>query len=427
MRNKIKRIGLLLIFFLTLFCNNTVFGQNDVEIYRIVKDANELAENDKLIIVNREHQMIMGSQKTDNRDAVEMEMSGDIIYRNSNVGESFVLKGEKDKWGFLTKDNKYLCSSTKNGENRLLTEDKLDGFGKAKITIDISCNAVIKFQGSTVKNYKGNMRYNDTYKLFNCYGETNDQKPVQIFKKVSNQSIITISGNEENDNNTNAIKDAYAEGTPKNIEIKRSFIGDGGWYTLCLPFALNEDDIKTTFKGTKFYEFSSVETNDNGAMLLNFKEVKETTSGTPYLIQPLKDTEITNPWFENKVINVNQPTSIVHSLSDGSNACKFVGVFDPTPIEGRNIRFVGANGSSLVTPNGDNSKLKALRAYIILPDDVKVAKINSSGNTSAIHSVDANKKSGSTRIYNLNGEYIGDSEANLPSGIYIVNHKKVVK
>lgn len=412
---------------LMVFGNNHVCGQDKKEVYRLVTDINQLFADDTLVFVNQEHKKIMASQKTNNRDAVEIELSGNTLNRNTNEGESFVLKGENDNWSFLTFDNKYLYANGKDNNNYLKSKDELDKYGKAKISIYANGNAEIIFQGETSKSYCCSMQYNSTSQLFSCYKKLNGQEPVQIFKKVTDIENVIIGGNYENDNNAKIINDAYMDGKPHNIEINRSFVGDGGWYTLCLPFALTQQDIKTTFKNSKFYEFSDIEKNERGGLQLNFKNVKETTSGTPYLIQPVKGSEIVNPMFENKLIDVTTPLSVDFTLEGDGGTCSFVGVFNPTLLNGKNIRFVGSNGNNLVIPNGDNSKLKALRAYIIMPDNITAASIKTVDSSTAILITETNNATKPIRIYNLNGMYIGNSLDKLPSGIYIMNHKKIVK
>lgn len=42
------------------------------------------------------------------------------------------------------------------------------------------------------------------------------------------------------------------------------------------------------------------------------------------------------------------------------------------------------------------------------------------------HTVDVDKNVGDGRIYNINGQYVGNSANNLQKGVYIINGKKIV-
>jgi hypothetical protein len=48
-------------------------------------------------------------------------------------------------------------------------------------------------------------------------------------------------------------------------------------------------------------------------------------------------------------------------------------------------------------------------------------------NTTAIQSVSAHKDIKTTRIYTLDGRYVGTDPDLLPRGMYIINGKKIVK
>jgi hypothetical protein len=71
--------------------------------------------------------------------------------------------------------------------------------------------------------------------------------------------------------------------------------------------------------------------------------------------------------------------------------------------------------------------LKGYRAYFVIPSTNAGAKMLMSFDdvVDGIHTVNADGTS-TSKIYNINGQYVGTSKEGLAKGIYIVNGKKVV-
>ena len=139
-----------------------------------------------------------------------------------------------------------------------------------------------------------------------------------IYKKASSATTtdITLDGLSAEAKNVEALN-GYEGKIVDKITINRSFAADGGWYTLCLPFALTADDIKTTFKDALFNEFESVSVNAQGVAQLKFKKVTETKAGVPYMVLP---REVVNtPVFTDKTIKETTPKTITRTCkaSDG--------------------------------------------------------------------------------------------------------------
>ena len=269
--------------------------------------------------------------------------------------------------------------------------------------------------------------------------------PIYIYKKADNtpKISITLDGRSSDAANQQTLS-AYDGKTVDKITLSRSFAADGGWYTICLPFALTADDITTTFKGALFNEFNGVTVNDDGYARLQFKKVTETTAGVPYLVLPKEFVD--NPVFTSKAITAT-PQTISHTCTAGTGgeelAYAFIGVFDPTVISGDNVRFVGGDKSTeLLIPDGPGT-MNGLRAYFLFPDSstglITHAKIgveedqatginavNSlypSGNTDR---TDGRRSSASAAVYTLTGQKAGSKGSILAPGIYIKNGKKIV-
>ena len=101
---------------------------------------------------------------------------------------------------------------------------------------------------------------------------------------------------------------AANEGKVMDVQVKRTFKSNDGYYTICLPFNIDASEIG------KAYQVTSI--SDAGAEGFNmiFTEVTgELEAGQPYLILP---KDLTNPIFENVTI-VNTTGSSVQAQGAG--------------------------------------------------------------------------------------------------------------
>ena len=104
------------------------------------------------------------------------------------------------------------------------------------------------------------------------------------------------------------------------------------WSTICLPFNLDEDELKTYFgDDVKLAEYSRL---DGGGTLMVFKKQDQLLleAGVPYLICPSK--AVTNPTFTEVVPSIQTPKTIKISSSD---AVGFTGTFFKTNIPTTNV------------------------------------------------------------------------------------------
>lgn len=267
--------------------------------------------------------------------------------------------------------------------------------------------------------------------------DTTTSSDTYIYKKASSATTtdITLDGLNAEAKNVDALN-GYEGKTVDKITINRSFAADGGWYTLCLPFALTANEIKTTFKGALFNEFESVSINDQGVAQLKFKKVTETQAGVPYMVLPRNTVEA--PVFTNKTITETPKTIIqTYTASDGKTLdYQFVGVYDPTLVSDvNNVRFVGGDkGTELLMPVGEGT-MKGLRAYFVFPNNtngnITLANLNvEDDSTTGINTVlrpEANvTDANSSAIYTLSGQKVQKKNNSLIPGIYIQNGKKFI-
>ena len=245
------------------------------------------------------------------------------------------------------------------------------------------------------------------------------------------QVQLTLDGRASDAKNAEMLS-AYNGKTVGSITVSRAFAADGGWYTLCLPFALTAADIAKQFKGALFNEFTGVEMTDNGTARLQFKKVSETKAGYPYMVLP-KET-VDNPVFTDKTLT-STPQTVIHSCQPAGSATvlnyQFAGAFDPTLVSGNDIRFVGGDkGTELLIPDGEGT-MKGLRAYFRFPEHsegvITLSKLNvDNGEATGITGVvpSSGKASRVQAAYTLSGIRMPSAQQ-LKPGLYIKNGKKV--
>ena len=145
-----------------------------------------------------------------------------------------------------------------------------------------------------------------------------------------------------------------------NVAINRTIKATGEWFTLCLPFDMDEDKVFEVFGNSTIATL--VGSEDRGSLIhLNFDYVKAIEAGKAYMIKPGKDF-VAGSIIEGVTIkNVNP-----ENLKSTCEHMHFQGVFDQYLLEGDNKRFVSAN-NYLYSPADGGSKMGAFRCYFTIP------------------------------------------------------------
>lgn len=423
----------LFIIYIIMF--SIVVRSQDDTVFRLVRDASELKEGDVLVIVNRSAGVALSTeQRSNNRGSTPIAIADDNIVVTPQC-QFLILEGTASGWYFNT-GNGYLAQKDGGKAQSFLTQADKDNNSRALIDVSSATGeAEVKFQGGgTYRTIQCNT-FNSPI-IFSCYSGTLNKGEVYLYKGSAIPHFpisIILDGDTQEADNSDAIA-SYLNMTVDRVTLQRTFVGDGGWYTLCLPFALTAEDISTKFLGADFQEFTGVTMNVDNTFNLDFKSVSQTQPGVPYLVRPVEGTEINDPVFMNKLISEAQPLSVVHALqTEPFSEYSFTGIYNSTdlfqvdPSAGKTIRFVNADGTQLVRPINDGTKLKATRAYVRLPAaDTKARIRHHEGETDGIYHLNVDSPSRHTGVYDLSGRYIGSSAEGLAHGVYIVDGRKIV-
>ena len=426
----------ILCFIALLMCNALKAAVGDR--YTLVTSTSELVDGDEFIIVDKSFHQTVGSFIPSRFDGCPVTLEGnDAVISDPNTTIFVLEKTEKYSYIKTLSEGKYLSGNKSESEINL--EDKISSTNRdlCKVTFNFESNHNVKIEigSKDYKNFWCNNKNDGTY-IWNVY--TVSSSTTYIYKKSGSATTvdITLDGLNSTADNAATLK-GYDGKTVDKITLKRGFAADGGWYTLCLPFALTAKDISETFNGALFNEFESVSVNAQGVAQLKFKKVTETKAGVPYMVLP---REVVNtPVFTDKTIKETTPKTITRTCkaSDGEQlSYQFVGVYDPKEVSGENnVRFVGGNqGTELLIPDGKGT-MKGLRAYFVFPNNtngnITLAKLNvEDDSTTGINTVlrpetnvtDAN----SSAIYTLSGQKVQKKNNSLIPGMYIQNGKKFI-
>ena len=234
---------------------------------------------------------------------------------------------------------------------------------------------------------------------------------------VSTVPLITIS---ESSSNATTLSDN--NGKIANVTLGRTFAA-GIWNTLCLPFDVTTESVKTAFGQTDtpgLRVFNSVDENT-----MKFIAPDGTISaGTPFLLKLA--TECSNPVFTGVTISSTAAQTVIHG--DYS----FTGTYSPVEITDASALFLNSQGKLFKVKSDDsNHTLAGLRAYFTVPANAArpLISIDDADGTATGISPSTIHQNLSTRYYTLSGRPITTPTA---SGIYIVRQadgttRKIIK
>lgn len=210
---------------------------------------------------------------------------------------------------------------------------------------------------------------------------------------------------------------AIAAKTDVAVSLKRTFYKDGGWNTLCLPFAVNATD----FEGAEVREVDVTQSSENTIV---FKKATTIEAGKPYLIKwaktPNEVCDFVNTFEGVTLVATATPVKV-------NDAITFTGFYNKATADklGASVAAIGAGNKLFKVTSGE---MKGFRAAFVLNPATPAAgiKVVIDGTTTGIEDLVVDGVKANGRVYNLNGQYVGNSLNGLQPGIYIQNGKKVV-
>jgi hypothetical protein len=234
----------------------------------------------------------------------------------------------------------------------------------------------------------------------------------------------------------------------------RTLYKGGSWYTICLPFPLNEEQMAASdLAGATIMELDATGTYADdkgdhktgfdaasGTLYLYFKSATSIEAGKPYIVKWTSGSDITDPVFPGVTVT-STPAGTVEAKNSGLNTVQFIGTYSPTPLtpNDKSNLYLGA-GSTLYYPNGANNAdgqyyVNACRAYFHVDLDgsagvrVFVFNLGDDEVTTGIEGIGQLDNLQFDDWYDLSGRKLSNgksSNGQMKKGVYIHNGKKVV-
>lgn len=244
--------------------------------------------------------------------------------------------------------------------------------------------------------------FNNTQTQINYADVTN----IRVYVEYPN--VKTFEYNENKANNIEAWEIS-------DITLNRTLVANK-WNTLCVPFAISEEEIKANFgEGTLVEKLDAVNGNT-----VNFADATSIEPGVPYLIKPtVAGTTYT---FNGKDVIADAPKA------EGNADVTFQGIYSPTDITNNGtVKAAGVTQDGKVLFVNAGSQTKAFRCFFTISDNASITpamlKVSIKGVETAINSIVMdNSNATDNAIYNLQGQRVNGNS--LTKGIYIKNGKK---
>lgn len=205
------------------------------------------------------------------------------------------------------------------------------------------------------------------------------------------------------------------------VHLKRTFSANS-WNSLCVPFAISDDEVKTQFGNhAKVAEFTGAT-----ATTLEFSTCTGIEAGKPYLVYIPEGATQTKFTFKGVTAFAGTPTDVVQHGSAN----------EKTTFHGYFYKSTAPKGSYVLRKNlvyhlVSDMAIKGFRAVLI--DGTNATRVftqwSLDGTTTGIGNIDANVIQ-RYNVYNTSGQMVrhaATSLDDLPHGVYIVNGKKVIK
>lgn len=207
-----------------------------------------------------------------------------------------------------------------------------------------------------------------------------------------------------------------------NVTLTRTFYHDNAWNTLCLPFDVDANKVATAFAGAEIRE---IDPNKCTVNTIQFVPATEIKAGVPYIIKWNENVAEAKPFEETfeGVMLVAEPKPVTINTND----IKFTGFYNKTTADnlGESVAAIGAENKLFKVTSGE---MKGFRAAFVLKSNTpaSVIKLVIDGIATGIEDLVIDGVKANGRVYNLNGQFVGNSLNGLQPGLYIQNGKKIV-
>lgn len=354
-------------------------------------------------IETRTIEFVAGVNKSNNKQDVYDELNNDII----------TISSDRAAFGWPKAYRFYNAYESKKGETTISTK-----YGTiTKIEFAHAAEKPLENLSTQVGEYKYDKTTKDAVWTGNSKSVLFTAKAQARASKITVTVKVPVAKDYTLDENSVNTIEAYENA---NVTLKRTFYKDGEWNTLCLPFAVA--DAKTAFDGAELREVDTEKSNGNTIV---FKEATAIEAGKPYLIK----------WVNSSAAAVNvekkfEGVTLVAAATPvevNNGGISFNGFYKMTEASelGASVAAIGAGNKLFKVIEG---KMKGFRAAFVLSSGAEATKYNVviDGTATGIEDLVIDGVKANGRVYNLNGQYVGNSLNGLQPGLYIQNGKKII-
>ena len=201
-----------------------------------------------------------------------------------------------------------------------------------------------------------------------------------------------------------------------------------GWNTFCVPFALTQAQLEEAYGSGAVAKYLSDVTTGAEGVTLHFtpEEKGGIKANKAYLLYLTADVTEAKTFSG---VTLQPAGDCTTTVSAAGGNYSFQGILAPTalPKNDDTQYFLNSTGTAFVLPLNDTSKMKATRAYIIVPTPAGSAqgrqyRFDFNGTTTAIDNVTVSGMEDGA-WYTISGIRINRPAA---KGVYIHNGRKVI-
>lgn len=321
----------------------------------------------------------------------------------------------------LSTDTKFTNTDLRNYKAAILTINAAKGYLITKITmtgkrfLQLSLND----NNGTWNNKKdttGEWSGSSSSVSFTNLGSSDNGNTVHYYTiNIEYVAVKPVTLDESQDNAETILGNADKT---VNVKLTRTLKADV-WNTFCVPFDVTV--AGSPLEGATIKQIASVTEKDDGAVI-NFENAPATLeAGNAYLVRTA--TAIVNPTFNGVTVK-----NVVPANCSGNDNYQLIGIYSPKNIDASLYgKVFGINNQNKLAKVMKDTSIKGMRAYFLLANSATAAKLNFGGELTGIDAVDNGEAVMTGKVYNLNGQYVGNSLEGLKKGVYVVNGKKVLK
>ena len=313
------KILLLTVLLIVATMTSRAQSGNDEVPFALLDDITSLEDGDEIILVNSDGTKAMGKEPGSSEKKtftqIDVNVENGLIEDISDKIQVITLKQNGDGWNLKVDGGYIIVGYDKNDKEKNKYYVRLSD-DAVKFTIEKNDdNAIIGCK--TTRDYAFIAYGSNSFTTSNADSKNSN---IRIYRKMSD--VVTIDYDENDKNIEKTLKDNHGKENV-TVNLKRNFNADGGWYSLCLPFDVSDEKMKSIFgDGVSVQEFASA-SGDENTLMVNFVSTEEgIKAGIPYLIRPTQT--VSNPVFKRVVIAKDQPEVVQQA------GYQFIGIFSPT-------------------------------------------------------------------------------------------------